>query len=317
VSAVASTFIKALSLPLEGETKSAISYHPRQLEILTITDGSRTISRKQIPIVQAAQKVDALKIIAEYLESDHHAVALALQGFLPLRSTEELLLHFQHLCPKCPIYSVDSLGEPMKRTNGGIFELDSTKIAKFSGHDLERTIKQARVLSALPPHKNLNRFEGIVLTKLDGCALVFQRIDGNSLEPSEPSRTKGRPYLITSFKQKLKIVIEMVEVFVHLEKNGIAYDDVRRRNVMVSTEGETSVIDYDGPCAYVVSEQRRVEERKRFGRFLQGFDDNKEFQALGKECQSDRPLTGKNALGWAEILQRLKKIPSQEGCIIA
>lgn len=174
-----------------------------------------------------------------------------------------------------------------------IYELDNTKVVKAKnwGWNLEYVLENARVLTKIKPHKNLNRFRGIVITE-KRFGLAFDKIEGTTLSARhEPPQ--------------LKRAIEIVEVYCHLEKEGILYNDFSERNVMVTETGQTVVIDYDHSCLTTLSPIWYKTQRDVFGGYLQRVQESQKVQKIADKCCSDIPFED---FGWAKIFSELKEL---------
>lgn len=193
------------------------------------------------------------------------------------------LLYFSQLHPSCRFFSTNST--VAKAAEFGQAMVISSKIVKFFA--FEYFLSCARVMHSLPIHPHLNRFEGILYSKAKNkYGLAFEKIEGSHL---------GKPNLTHA--------ITIVEVYCHLERYGIFYDDFCKINVMVTKQDNRAVvIDYDSCCRKKADDEDLWRSRNLFGNWLKS---DAPFQELAERCRSLLTMT---ELSWTHVLLELRKL---------
>lgn len=216
-------------------------------------------------------------------------------------STKLQRLHyFSELNRNCKLYATTSEGKRPATAEGvgRAFEIGS-KIVKFDKFDT--ILASVRVLLNLPFHPHLNRFLGIVYFQkqnppdtvnewglfYEKFGFVFEKIEGRCLADSDAN---------------LANATTIATVYHHLGNNGIIYDDFAHRNVMMTSQGQIIVIDYDACCYQKTNELLLKVQRQDFGWWL---ENDAEMQSVALQCQSNLSFTD---FGWTHILHELRKL---------
>lgn len=160
-----------------------------------------------------------------------------------------------------------------------VFEWNQSQIIKFETHNeaYPRLLQQAEVIGGLVPHKNVNRFDGIIYDVRHQCfGLVFQKVEGISFGGSWGTPLRNTSELLAFEEQaatfletsKRDVALVVAQVQKHFASQHFAHFDLALRNIMfVPKDSSIVLIDYAYHLAYV-SQVDQIVIRQAYGRLF-------------------------------------------------